>query len=239
MARFGRRSRGALLLALGAVAAFRAGQSFVSGSPATLPRAGQADSRQLDVQRLGGILQVPGDIKNGKTILLDGQPWVIKSFQSKKIGKGVAITKCQVKNILTGAMVEKALKSGQKVEEVETVWSDATYSYYSEDTSNYVFMDTETFEESMLPQALLGDSSEWLTDGVLVEVEKYEDRYINFRFKGDIIIEVVSTTDTSREDGDQQVVLANGVTKAAPGYIKQGDMVLIDPNTFAIKKRVT
>lgn len=239
MARVARRTQGALvLLAAGAVLALHAGQAFVSGGRAALPRAGQAvDTRAAGVQRFGSIVQVPGDVKNGLKLLIDGNPFQIMSFASKKLGKGVGITKCKVRHLITGATVEKTLQSGQKLDSIETSWAGATYSYYDEDNNFYVFMDGETFEEMMLPKDALGGSEEWLTDGIEVDIEKYEDTFINFRFKGDIVVEVVQTTDTGREDGDQQVVLANGVTRSAPKYIKQGDMVVIDPVNFNIKKR--
>lgn len=247
MAPVARRGPGALLLAgAAALALYNLPASFVSGNSPALPRAGSAalsTCRSPAVDRsAGAIVQAPGDIKNGLKLIIDGQPYQILSFMSKKLGKGVGITKCKVRHLITGATVDKNLQSGTKCDAIDTEWKDATYSYYSEDSNRYVFMDLETFEEMELPGEALDGNEDWLTDGITVDIETYNDdskvHYINFRFKGDIIAEVVKASDSNRQDGDQQVELDNGAIKSAPGYIKVGDKVLIDAKNFNIKKRV-
>jgi len=205
----------------------------------TVPRAVRAPApRGAAVARQGTMISIPGDIKNGIKMDIDGTPYQVVSFLSKKVGKGVAITKAKVMDLYTGAIIEKSLQSGSKYEAIDTEWVDATYSYYDEGNSQYMFMNSETYEEIPLAASVLGDSGEWLVEGNEVELESYSGTTIKFRFKGELILDVKEILDTGRSDGSVQAVLSNGVTKQGPGYLKVGDKVLIDQDTFAIKKRL-
>jgi len=184
------------------------------------------------------MISIPGDIKNGIKMDIDGTPYQVVSFLSKKVGKGVAITKAKVMDLYTGAIIEKSLQSGSKYEAIDTEWVDATYSYYDEGNSQYMFMNSETYEEIPLAASILGDSGEWLVEGNEVELESYAGTTIKFRFKGELILDIKEVVDTGRSDGSVQAVLSNGVTKQGPSYLKVGDKVLIDQDTFAIKKRL-
>jgi len=194
--------------------------------------------REVAVARRGTMISIPGDIKNGIKMDIDGTPYQVVSFLSKKVGKGVAITKAKVMDLYTGAIIEKSLQSGSKYEAIDTEWVDATYSYYDEGNSQYMFMNSETYEEIPLAASILGDSGEWLVEGNEVELESYAGTTIKFRFKGELILDIKEVVDTGRSDGSVQAVLSNGVTKQGPSYLKVGDKVLIDQDTFAIKKRL-
>jgi len=248
-ARRQRRPRLALWLLATAVAALRGlalpawllPSALAGGSPRAMrgPASVPSSERGAAVIRRGGnIAQVPGDIKNGLKILIDGAPCLVESFISKKVGKGIAVTKAKVVNLLNGATVDKTLQSGQKYEVVDTMWRDATYSYFNEDTRVYNFMDAETFDEIEIPEGVIGKAADWLSDGQLVDVESYEGQFLTFRFKGDITAEVTSIEERGRNDGQNMITLANGLTQAGPGYIKKGDTVLINPKDFSISKRL-
>jgi len=212
---------------------------LVPSQSLTVPRAVRAPApRGAAVARQGTMISIPGDIKNGIKMDIDGTPYQVVSFLSKKVGKGVAITKTKVMDLYTGAIIEKSLQSGSKYEAIDTEWVDATYSYYDEGNSQYMFMNSETYEEIPLAASVLGDSGEWLVEGNEVELESYSGTTIKFRFKGELILDVKEILDTGRSDGSVQAVLSNGVTKQGPGYLKVGDKVLIDQDTFAIKKRL-
>eukprot|EP00416_Gambierdiscus_australes_P035700 CAMPEP_0171101994 /NCGR_PEP_ID=MMETSP0766_2-20121228/56530_1 /TAXON_ID=439317 /ORGANISM="Gambierdiscus australes, Strain CAWD 149" /LENGTH=215 /DNA_ID=CAMNT_0011562167 /DNA_START=122 /DNA_END=769 /DNA_ORIENTATION=+ len=212
--------------------------ALCSVSFVTMWRSIQPSSRRVAVQRRANMIQIPGGIKNGLKLLIDGDPVQVQSFLSKKQGKGVAITKTKVRNLLTGATVEKTLQSGSKYEVIETEWRKATYSYFNEDANAYMFMDDLTFEEVEMSADVLGDAAEWLTDGVEVDLEMYDDKFVQFQFRKDLVLEVETVIDSGREDGQKQVILANGIKKMGANYLKVGDMVQIHPTSFEIIKRV-
>lgn len=162
----------------------------------------------------------------------------IKSFLSKKVGKGVGICKVVALNLLNGATQEKSLGSGKKYEVFETEWTEATFSYFNAESSTYVFMHAETYEEIPLQANVVGEMGVWLTDGMKVDLEKYEGKYLQFRLQEEIILTVDSISSSSRSDDNVQVTLSNGVVKTGFAFLKVGDKVLINPVSFQISKRL-
>eukprot|EP00933_Yihiella_yeosuensis_P018468 TRINITY_DN15143_c0_g2_i2.p1 TRINITY_DN15143_c0_g2~~TRINITY_DN15143_c0_g2_i2.p1 ORF type:complete len:233 (+),score=42.36 TRINITY_DN15143_c0_g2_i2:57-755(+) len=182
-------------------------------------------------------IEVPGGMKNGLKILVDDIPARVMEFASRKQGKGIAITKAKLRNLLTGAIIEKTLNSGQRVDVIDTDWKSGTYSYF--DGTDFMLLDTETLEEASIPAAVMGDWADWIPEGAQVDYELYEGQILGVQVKGDIILEVTECTQVKNNGKDVTVVLSNGVTRSAPAYIKVGDKVLLDPlNNFAVKERV-
>ncbi|CAK8995308.1 unnamed protein product [Durusdinium trenchii] len=183
------------------------------------------------------VVEVPGGLKNGVKMVMDDEPWMLMGHTSKKQGKGVAITKAKVKNMFTGAIVEKTLNSGTKFEEVETTWEVGTFTHKDEDDGTYHVMDMESFEDRTLEADVLGEMAEWLQEGQSVELEVWNDKIISMQFPDDIIMEVTDIKQSKDSGRDQIVTLENGVSKQAPSYIKVGDKVKVDKKNFEIKKR--
>ena len=94
------------------------------------------------------------DFKNGLVLNIDGQLWQITEFQHVKPGKGPAFVRTKLKNVLSGKVVDKTYNAGVKVETATVDRRDATYLY--RDGSDFVFMDSEDFEQHPLPEALVG-----------------------------------------------------------------------------------
>lgn len=233
----GRRPRAAAvgLLACGVVWA-AGGAAWLCGRPAP-------EKRQPGLARNAGVFKIPGDVKNGAKFLdpADGKPYEVQSFVSKKIGKGIAKTTIQAKNIVTGASVQVAYGSGTTLEAIETTSLIGAYTYFDADGDSFMFMDTETYEEKAVPRAVMGQLGDWLTEGVNVYIEEYDGKPIFARLEPgtELIAEVeIAQGSTGRSDGDQQVTYTNGVTQAAPAYIKAGDKVLINQREFCFQKRL-
>ena len=94
------------------------------------------------------------DLKKGLKIEIDGDPYVITDFQFVKPGKGQALYRCKIKNILTGATQDKTYRSVEKIGKPDLM--DQTMSYSYKDAENYVFMNDETFEQLEISTELLG-----------------------------------------------------------------------------------
>mmetsp|Transcript_61368 Transcript_61368/g.118349 ORF Transcript_61368/g.118349 Transcript_61368/m.118349 type:complete len:250 (+) Transcript_61368:59-808(+) len=190
------------------------------------------------LKRQAGMCQVPGDVKRNLMILIDGTPFQIMEFQSKKVGKGIAITKTKIRNVLTGAIIDKTLNSGAKYETCETEMKEATFSFYDEETGEFNFMDLETFETLGLGADILGPAGDFITDGMTVDIETFEGKALNLRFKGDLTAKIVDVHKSGRSDDTAIITLDNGVKKQGAGYLKVGDTVIINKETFNLGKRV-
>ncbi len=108
------------------------------------------------------------DFKNGLVLQIDGQLWQIIEFQHVKPGKGPAFVRTKLKNILSGKVVDKTYNAGVKVETATVDRRDATYLY--RDGSDFVFMDSQDYEQHPLPESLVGDSANYLLEGMPVQV---------------------------------------------------------------------
>eukprot|EP00930_Biecheleria_cincta_P006588 TRINITY_DN107622_c0_g1_i1.p1 TRINITY_DN107622_c0_g1~~TRINITY_DN107622_c0_g1_i1.p1 ORF type:complete len:236 (+),score=52.91 TRINITY_DN107622_c0_g1_i1:66-773(+) len=184
------------------------------------------------------MITVPGDMKNGLRIVVNGVPMIVQEFLAKKQGKGVAICKTKLKNLINGATVTESLSSGSRYEVFETDWKVGTYSYRDEDADDYVLMDMETFEEFRIPGGIIGELGQWLVEGMQLDFELYDGRVVNTQMNSDIIMEIADVKSSKDNGRDCQVVLSNGVTRTGPSYLKAGDKVLLDKVNFQISKRV-
>src|SRR6201992_1064574 len=123
-----------------------------------------------DTYNLGDlpIVASTADFKNGLVLLIDGQLWTITDFQHVKPGKGPAFVRTKLKNVLSGKVVDKTYNAGVKVDPATVDRRDATYLY--RDGSDFVFMDSQDYEQHPLPEALVGDAARALLEGLTVPV---------------------------------------------------------------------
>lgn len=231
----------ALLAAAGALTALHCWCFALPGGLSGLPTARGASkaTRGAAVARQASYIEVPGQLKNGMAIVVDEEPYVVLTHQNKKQGKGVAICKTKLKNLKTGAQVEKTLQSGKKYEEVVLDYKDATYSYRDAD-GNLVFMDVQVWEEMTLSSEIVGEDADWLKEGMLCDVMLYEGQPLRFRIREQITAKVVATEERgdSQTKSSKPVTLDNGVVKSGPFYLSVGDTVEIDPKNHEITKRL-
>ena len=108
------------------------------------------------------------DFKNGLVLQIDGQLWQIIEFQHVKPGKGPAFVRTKLKNVLSGKVVDKTYNAGVKVETATVDRRDATYLY--RDGSDFVFMDSQDYEQHPLPETLVGDAAKFLLESMPVQI---------------------------------------------------------------------
>src|SRR5437763_12774567 len=108
------------------------------------------------------------DIRKGLKIMLDGSPYTVVEFQFVKPGKGAAFTRTKMKNLLTGGVLERNLRSGDKLEpaDVET----KTMQYLYSDADSFVFMDTSTYDQVQIQKEIVGDQTGFMPENINVEM---------------------------------------------------------------------
>ena len=123
------------------------------------------------------------DFKNGLVLQIDGQLWTITEFQHVKPGKGPAFVRTKLKNVLSGKVVDKTFNAGVKVDTATVDRRDTTYLY--RDGSDFVFMDSQDYEQHHLPDSLVGDAANFLLEGMPVQVAFHDGNAAVPRTAGD------------------------------------------------------
>jgi elongation factor P len=171
------------------------------------------------------------DFRNGLTLKIDGQLWSITYFQHVKPGKGGAFVRTKLKNVLTGAVVEKTFRSGEKVETVRLERRAVNYSYT--DGELFYFMDAETFEMIPLAGEVIGDDQlKYLKENMECEGLVHDDRVISVDLPQFVELAVVKTDPGVRGDtaqgGSKPAELETGAVVNVPLFVEEGEVIRVD-----------
>jgi elongation factor P len=180
------------------------------------------------------------DIRKNLKIVLDGSPYAVVDHQFVKPGKGQAFTRTKLKNMITGAVLERTFKSGEKLEKADMEERQMQYLY--PEGEQYVFMDTTTYNQINLSKDVLGDTPDYLQDGMMVDVLFWSDRPIGVTPPIFVELEVVETEPGFKGDTTSNVgkpaTLSSGKVVQVPLFVNQGDMLKIDTRTGEYVERV-
>jgi len=116
------------------------------------------------------------DLRKGSKILIDGSPYNVLEASFVKPGKGAAFTRTRMKNMLTGGVIERNLRSGEKLEVADI--EERTMSYLYKEAEDFVFMDQENYEQLNILGTLIDDDWRWLKDNMACQVLFYNGRAI-------------------------------------------------------------
>ncbi len=176
------------------------------------------------------MAQTSNDIKNGSVLNLDGKLWQVVKFQHVKPGKGPAFVRTTIKEVLTGKIVDKTFNAGTKLE-FETVDNrDLQYSY--RDGENFVFMDMQTYEQVMIPEALVGDAEKFLLEGTDCIVSFNNDVPLAVELPASVILTVSHTEPGLQGNrssaGTKPATVETGAEIQVPLFISEGERVKVD-----------
>jgi elongation factor P len=180
------------------------------------------------------------DIRKGLKIQIDGVPYAIVEHQFVKPGKGQSFTRCRVKNLGTGAVIERTWKSGESVELADVEERKMTYSWAESDS--YVFMDTNTGDQIHVERDKVGDEARFLGEGLDCEVTLFNGNAIGVELPANVIMQVTSSEPGIKGDtasgATKPATLSSGATVNVPLFIKEGEWVKIDTRTGGYLERV-
>ncbi|HCJ11333.1 MAG TPA: elongation factor P [Clostridiales bacterium] len=180
------------------------------------------------------------DFKTGVTVELDGEVWQVIEFQHVKPGKGSAFVRSKLKNLETGAVVERTFRAGEKLRRAHLDRREVQYLYSSGD--EYVFMDTETYEQLSLTEEQLGDGKLYLVENMNIYVVSHEGRLIGVEMPNSVELKVVETDPGLRGDtasgGTKPARLETGLVVQVPLFIEEGDVIRVDTRTGLYIERV-
>ncbi|ASR40958.1 elongation factor P [Ligilactobacillus agilis] len=170
------------------------------------------------------------DFKNGLTIQVDGELWRVVEFQHVKPGKGSAFVRSKLKNLRNGGVQEKTFRAGEKVEQAQIDRKKMQYLYA--DGDNYVFMDTETYEQLELPGARIQDELKYLKENMVVSIIMFGSETLGVELPNTVDLEVKETEPGIRGDtssgGSKPATMETGLVVQVPFFVNEGDILTIN-----------
>jgi elongation factor P len=180
------------------------------------------------------------DIRKGLKIMMDGSPYAVIDFQFVKPGKGQAFTRVKIRNMATGAVLERTMKSGEKLEPADV--EERSLQYIYPDGTDFVFMDAATGEQITVPGDKVGDDSRWLSDGMSVDVTLFNGLAIGVSLPAHVTLQIVASEPGVKGDtasgATKPATLSTGATVNVPLFIKEGEWVKVDTTDGRYLERV-
>lgn len=177
---------------------------------------------------------------NGLNIEVDGEIYTIIWFQHHKPGKGGAVMRTKLRNVRTGAIIERTFKSGEKFREVELEKRKKQFMYINDKYCH--FMDLETYEEITVEKKQLGEAVKFMKENVIVDGIYLENEYLGVELPITVDLKVVHTVPGVRGDTVSNVMkpatLETGAEIQVPLFIEIGDIVRVDTRTGEYIERV-
>jgi elongation factor P len=173
------------------------------------------------------------DLKNGLVLNLDGQLWAVVEFQHVKPGKGGAFVRTKLKNVLSGKVVDRTFNAGTKVDTATVDKRDMQYLY--RDGSDFVFMDSSTFDQIPVPEATVGDAARFLLENQGAIVATHEGVPLYVELPTSVVLEITYTEPGLQGDrstgGTKPATVETGYEIQVPLFLESGVKVKVDTRT--------
>lgn len=180
------------------------------------------------------------DLRKGMVLDIDGTLFSVVEFLHVKPGKGAAFVRSKIRDVLTGRVLDKTWRAGERVEEVRLERRVYQLLYHSDD--EHVVMDPRSFEQISLTRALVGDAAKYLTDNCEVELLFVGETPIVVESPSFVNLAIVETDPGLRGDtasgGTKPAVLETGLVVQVPLFVKEGETIRVDTRTDTYLERV-
>ena len=173
------------------------------------------------------------DFKTGMTLDLDDGLYTLSDFQHVKPGKGHAFVRSTLKNVRTGAVVERTFRAGEKVERAMIDKREMQYLY--RDGDGYVFMDNKTYDQLTVEPATLGDAVNYVVDGSTMVLEFYVDEIVGLDLPASVELDIAETEPGVQGDrvsgARKPATLVTGLIVQVPLFVEPGETIKVDTRT--------
>jgi elongation factor P len=180
------------------------------------------------------------DIRKGLKIQLDGVPYAIVEHQFVKPGKGQSFTRCRIKNLMTGNVIERTWKSGESVELADVETRKMTYSW--DEGDSLVFMDTNTGDQLHVMKDKVGEEVRFVSEGLDCEVTLFNGSAIGIELPPSVVLQIKESEPGVKGDtasgATKPARLSTGAVVNVPLFIKEGEWVKVDTRTGEYLERV-
>lgn len=179
------------------------------------------------------------DFRTGLTIELEGDVYQVVDFQHVKPGKGAAFVRSKLKNLRTGAVVDKTFNAGEKIPRARVDRRECQYLY--NDGADYHFMDMESYDQFSMSKEQLGDAVKFLKENMTITLMMFQGKSIGVDLPNVVELEVVDTAPGIKGDtasgGSKPATLETGYVVQVPFFVNTGDILQIDTRTGHYIKR--
>lgn len=173
------------------------------------------------------------DFKKGLAIMYQGRPCIIVEFQHHKPGKGAAIVRTRLKDLISGVMIDPTFRSGDKVERPDLEERLGQYLYEME--GNYHFMDPVSFEQYEIKDDVIGDRKNFLMENMEVKLLFYNQKIISLELPNHVVLEVINCDPAVRGDtvsgATKPATVSTGYVCQVPLFVNEKDKIRIDTRT--------
>ncbi len=180
------------------------------------------------------------DLRKGLKIEIDGAPYILTQFEFVKPGKGQALYKCRLKNMLTGSQFDRTYRSGEKFNEAQMEEVEMEYLYAEGD--RYCFMNTKNYEQEYLTAEQVGEGIQLLKENTLCNVLFFQESAIGVTLPIFVELKIVRADPWAKGDtasGDSKpATLETGYVLQIPPFVNEGEVVRIDTRTGQYVERV-
>lgn len=181
------------------------------------------------------------DFKKGLKIEIEKEPYEIVDFQHVKPGKGGAFVRTKLKSLISGKVIDRTLRAGEKVETPNIEEKNMQYLYA--EGNGFVFMDNETYDQIHIDKEASAESACFLLENIQVSVLYYNDKPINIEVPNFIDIKITQTEPGLRGDtvsgATKTAVLETGLVINVPLFLNEGDVIKVDTRTKSYIERVS
>jgi len=180
------------------------------------------------------------DLRKNLRIKIDDEPYVVTEFNFTKPGKGQALYRCKLKNMISGAQFERTFRSVDNFEAADLQEKKMQYLYEQE--GKYCFMDNETYEQVLLSEDQVGDARNYLIENIEVEILLFEDRPLGVSLPNFVDFIVTKAEPWARGDSvsgnTKPVTVQTGYVLQVPPFIEEGEKIRVDTRTGEYLTRV-
>jgi elongation factor P len=180
------------------------------------------------------------DFKKGLKVQIDGDPYLLTECNFVKPGKGQALYKCKLKNLIRGTSLDRTYKSGDSLDEADVTDIEAQYLYRQGD--NYVFMDNDNYEQYELTSELVGDTAKWIKEGTVCTATLFNNNPITVDPPNHMILKIEYCEPAVRGNTatnlTKPVKLETGAEIMCPAFVESGETIKVDTRTGEYVERV-
>ncbi len=181
-----------------------------------------------------------GELRKGVKLEIDGEPYLITDFEFTKPGKGQALYRCRLKNMITGIQFDRTYRSGDKFTSADLEEQEMQYLY--NDAQGYHFMNMSSYEQIEMASETVGDAANFLSENLLVSVLLFQGRPIGITVPNFVELQIVSSAPGIKGDtasgATKPATLSTGHVIQVPLFVEEGELVRIDTRSGQYVERV-